>query len=85
MGYAGKYRSTGFTPVDTAQTLVRESAPRASARVGQSVNTPGHSTAPVERRYTGSAILGIATMHKSNAVPVFTKEDACDLATMRRN
>lgn len=34
--------------------------------------------------YTGTAIKGIATMHKSNAVPVFSQEDAIDIAKMRR-
>ena len=34
--------------------------------------------------YTGSNMLGIGTMHKSNAVPVFSQEQAQDIATMRR-
>jgi hypothetical protein len=37
-----------------------------------------------EMKYTGDKLLGIATMHKSNAVPVFRKEDAEDIARMRR-
>jgi hypothetical protein len=35
-------------------------------------------------QYTGSKILGIGTMHKSNAVPIFTDEEAKDVARMRR-
>ena len=35
--------------------------------------------------YTGTKIKGIGTMHKSNAVPVFSDEEARDIATMRRN
>jgi hypothetical protein len=34
--------------------------------------------------YTGDAMLGIGTLHKSNAVPIFSKEDAKDQANMRR-
>ena len=34
--------------------------------------------------YTGTAIKGIGTMHKSNAVPIFTDEQAVEIATMRR-
>lgn len=34
--------------------------------------------------YTGSLIKGIATMHKSNAVPVINKEQATDISNMRR-
>jgi hypothetical protein len=37
-----------------------------------------------EKKYTGDKLIGIATMHKSNAVPIFHKEDAEDIARMRR-
>jgi hypothetical protein len=47
----------------------------------------GHS-GPVSSKpspqYTGSKILGIATLHKSNAVPVFSSEEAHDISKMRR-
>ena len=36
-------------------------------------------------QYTGTKIKGIGTMHKSNAVPVFSDEEAIAIATMRRN
>lgn len=39
---------------------------------------------PKEKVYTGDKLLGIATMHKSNSVPIFKKEDAEDIARMRR-
>jgi hypothetical protein len=34
--------------------------------------------------YTGTKIKGIGTMHKSNAVPIFSNEEAIAIATMRR-
>jgi hypothetical protein len=34
--------------------------------------------------YTGTKVKGIGTMHKSNAVPVFSDEEAVAIATMRR-
>jgi hypothetical protein len=38
------------------------------------------------KQYTGDRkLLGIATMHKSNLVPVFESQDAKDIARMRRN
>jgi len=50
---------------------------------------PGGSTAQKERQvYSGERqLLGVATMHKSNMVPVFAdkKQDAVDIANMRRN
>ena len=42
------------------------------------------ATKQAPKVYTGSAIKGIATMHKSNAVPVFTDEQAKDISSMRR-
>ena len=86
--FAGKYRSAGFVPADIVRTpIVQEAPTRAGSSTAHipSRSTAGHSTAPVERHYTGSAIIGIATMHKSNAVPVFSDAEAKDLATMRRN
>jgi hypothetical protein len=51
-----------------------------------SLNT-GHTGAVASRaipQYTGTAIVGISTLHKSNAVPVFSKQDAIDISKMRR-
>ena len=36
------------------------------------------------QKYTGTNILGIATMHKSNMVPITNKQAAKDIAKMRR-
>ena len=38
-----------------------------------------------EKVYTGTEIIGIAQMHKSNAVPVRSKKSAEEVAKMRRN
>jgi len=35
-------------------------------------------------KYTGTKMIGIGTLHKSNAVPVFSDEEAIDMAKMRR-
>jgi hypothetical protein len=34
--------------------------------------------------YTGTLVKGIATMHKSNAVPITTAEQAIEISAMRR-
>jgi hypothetical protein len=48
-------------------------------------NTVAGSGAKItEKRYTGTLIKGIATMHKSNAVPILNKEQAIEVSTMRR-
>lgn len=41
------------------------------------------SSKPVQQ-YTGTKMLGIGTMHKSNSVPIFSDEEAVNIATMRR-
>lgn len=35
-------------------------------------------------QYTGTKIIGIGTMHKSNAVPIFSDQEAVDISRMRR-
>ena len=35
-------------------------------------------------KYTGDKIIGIGTMHKSNAVPIFSDNEAKDISSMRR-
>jgi len=50
----------------------------------KSVDTGGNATLKPAKVYTGTKVKGIATMHKSNAVPVFSDEEAVDIARMRR-
>lgn len=44
----------------------------------------GVATKAPAKVYTGDKVLGIATMHKSNAVPIFSSEEAHDISKMRR-
>ncbi len=45
----------------------------------------GAATKPIEPvRYTGTEMLGTATMHKSNGVPVFSEQEIKEINTMRR-
>jgi len=48
----------------------------------------GVDTGPAVRAkdkfYTGTKIKGIGTMHKSNAVPIFSDEEAVEISRMRR-
>lgn len=46
--------------------------------------TAGGSTAAVHKVYTGTKIIGIGTMHKSNAVPIFSDDEAKEISRMRR-
>jgi len=47
-------------------------------------NTGGNATLAPAKVYTGTKVKGIATMHKSNAVPVFSDEEAIEISRMRR-
>ena len=49
-----------------------------------SVDTGGNAGLKPSPIYTGTKVKGIATMHKSNAVPVFSDEEAQDISKMRR-
>jgi hypothetical protein len=50
-----------------------------------SLNTFGGTATKAEPKvYTGTKVMGIATLHKSNAVPVFNSEEAVDISRMRR-
>jgi hypothetical protein len=44
----------------------------------------GNATLAPAKVYTGTEMIGIGQLHKSNAVPVFRQDDAIDLANMRR-
>ena len=50
----------------------------------KSVDTGGNAVLRPNPIYTGTKVKGIATMHKSNAVPVFSDEEAIDISKMRR-
>ena len=57
---------------------------RGQDEVRNSVNTGGNAALKPSPVYTGTKILGIGQLHKSNAVPVFSNEEAIDIARMRR-
>ena len=58
-------------------------AGRSTAHI-KSVNTGGNAVLAPAKVYTGTKVKGIATMHKSNAVPVFSDEEAIEISKMRR-
>lgn len=67
-------------PYSPPKPFVRETPKYPSLNSGL-----GSCTKPVHGKvYTGTAMKGIGTLHKSNAVPIFTDEEAKDQAAMRR-
>lgn len=45
----------------------------------------GNGSKKEAKVYTGDYIMGIATMHKSNAVPITSGEQAIEVSQMRRS
>tara|TARA_Y100001938_G_scaffold16656_1_gene20546 strand:+ start:169 stop:528 length:360 start_codon:yes stop_codon:yes gene_type:complete len=51
---------------------------------GTWISQSGDTAKKENMKYTGTLVKGIATMHKSNAVPVINQQEAEDIAKMRR-
>ena len=47
-------------------------------------DTGGNASLAPAKVYTGTKVKGIGTMHKSNAVPIFSDEEAIAISNMRR-
>ena len=59
-------------------------AGRSTAHIKSLGQDSGVATLAQPKVYTGTKVKGIATMHKSNAVPVFSDEQAIDISKTRR-
>jgi hypothetical protein len=76
-----KLKNNSATPYQFKERYTRED---------QTKNIPSFKTqwdvcaAPTARKYTGTLVKGIATMHKSNAVPVINEEEMVSISRMRR-
>jgi len=57
---------------------------RSSHHIPSRSTVGGSATKKESPKYTGTLIKGIATMHKSNAVPVLNQQEAEDISKMRR-
>lgn len=78
-----KKRKRALTAEPLSYTLSAPAGRSTSNHIPSRV-TEGGSTAPNHKVYTGNKILGIGTMHKSNAVPIFSDEQAVEISRMRR-
>ena len=76
-------RPTQFDPVVRNSPVVdpkrlTHNIPSVVTGVGVAVKKP-------VQQYTGDAMIGIGVLHKSNSVPIFSKQDATDISKMRRS
>lgn len=84
---ARKYsRSSAILGVEKLPSL--SYGPRVGADAARNIESLDTNLAYTEKReslkYTGTLVKGIATMHKSNAVPVIDEEQMKDISRMRR-
>lgn len=77
--YDAKGKRLGITPMPDYKSHQGERTAQTSDVVKGDTSKKNGNT------YTGDFIVGVATMHKSNLVPVNRNQDAGDYATMRRN
>ena len=90
---SSKPRVTGSSPVESAnsRSVAQSGSASALGAEGQRFKSfhsdqlpKGVCAKPEPKVYTGDVIIGIAQMHKSNAVPIARKQDAVDISRMRR-
>ena len=70
-------KAPAYTP---AAPYRRDTGPR----IASLETTSAPCVRPPDKVYTGENMLGISTLHKSNAIPVFRQEDVIDISKMRR-
>jgi len=76
-----KERGLKAPPYQSSPSYQRQTPHYPSLNSPDSCGVAAKKPSPV---YTGTLIKGIATMHKSNAVPVLNEEQATEIAKMRR-
>jgi hypothetical protein len=81
-GVPDKKQKANPSLTQTPRPVYRDSA----STKPQSLNSwvTGAVTSKPAQQYTGDKMLGIGTMHKSNAVPIFSEQEAVDISRMRR-
>jgi hypothetical protein len=87
-GVVAKKYSKSSHILGTNQIPILQYSPRVgadNARNVQSLNTNVSNTERKESlKYTGTLVKGIAVTHKSNLIPITSKEQAEEVARMRR-
>jgi hypothetical protein len=73
-----------FSKSSTNSKMPKIVIPRGTAHIPSKADTTGVAARAPDKVYTGTKVKGIGTMHKSNAVPVFSDEEAVEISTMRR-
>lgn len=78
-----KKRKRGLA-APTMNPVVNKPFIRETPKIDSLPFTAGPCLKSPDKVYTGTMIKGIGTMHKSNAVPIFSDEQAVEISKMRR-
>lgn len=83
-GSISKIKTSTFKPLKI-QSIVPIRPGADDYKKHSSVQTSLYNTYKKETPvYTGQAMIGIGTLHKSNAVPIFSTNEAKEISRMRR-
>ena len=77
-------RAMTAEPLSSSYSLKIPEGRNTTAHINSLDTGLGNAVLKPAKQYTGTKVKGIATMHKSNAVPVFSDEEAVDISKMRR-
>lgn len=82
------YKTSTDTYTNTRTTSGNSSGSKNAVKDSTSTKIPDWAKGAVSSKpsqtYTGTKMIGVATMHKSNMVPIFSDEEAEAVARMRR-
>lgn len=76
LGVKGKGKHSSVNSIPSYTT-------RSNAELSNKV--AGNGTSVDKPKYTGNYIRGVAVSHKSNLIPITSKQQAIDVSQMRRN
>lgn len=76
--------NTPVTAMETAGQATGSPEVESSSPKSLGLWVTGAVTTKQSPVYTGTKIIGIGTMHKSNAVPIFSDNEAKEISSMRR-
>ena len=83
----GKFKTPEFRPLTTSKQSSYAASRCAEGQQYPSRSdfaTPESCAKPERKEYTGTLVKGISTLHKSNAVPILSQDEAIEHARMRR-
>lgn len=87
-GLAKKVSSSFKPPAVVKSLSVKFTSPRGPEADLKKHKSLGDHTGKTELKpspvYSGDKMLGVATLHKSNGIPVFSNQEILEVCTMRR-